>query len=351
MPQPKSTVCVTGASGFVGAHLVRELLARGYQVRGTIRGNAASSANDVLRSVAAAGDSLDLHSADLETAGAFDRVVEGCDVVFHTASPYRLTVDDPQRDLVAPAVDGTLNVLRAAAAAGVRRVVLTSSMAAITDEPLADHVFTERDWNERSSLTRNPYYYSKTCAERAAWHFMQAETPPFSLVVLNPFLIVGPSFTPALNPSNALFRDLLTGVYPVLMHINWGLVDVRDVATAHVLAAERPEAHGRYLCAGESLTMADLVEVLRHSGYAAGYALPRLRLTGGLGSAIVRLASYTQSPGAGSYLRTHVGRHLRYDSGRIRRELGVVFRPARESVLDAVRDLVRWTHLAPPATS
>ena len=210
------------------------------------------------------------------------RPVAGCDVVIHTASPYVINVKDPQRDLVDPAVKGTLNVLRAAKAAGVRRVVLTSSMAAISDEPVEGKVFTEEDWNERSSLVRNPYYFSKTAAERAAWRFVEDETPGFGLVVINPYMILGPSLGPELNTSNAILRDILTGVYPGLMSLTWGFVDVRDAATAHVLAMENDRATGRYICAGESLSMKEIVALLRDAGYGDGYKLPRLDLTGAI---------------------------------------------------------------------
>lgn len=161
-----------------------------------------------------------------------------CRSVIHTASPYVIDVEDPQRDLVDPAVNGTLSVLRSAAKAGVERVVLTSSMAAISDEPRDDQVFTEADWNEQSSLKRNPYYFSKAEAERAAWAFVEEEAPSFDLVVINPYMVLGPSLGPSLNTTNQLFRDVLTGVYPGIMSLSWGFVDVRDVARAHVLAME-----------------------------------------------------------------------------------------------------------------
>src|SRR5439155_222332 len=159
----------------------------------------------------------------------------------------------PQGGLVDPAVNGTRNVLGACQrAATVKRVVLTSSMAAITDEPESDHVLTESDWNEKSSLERNPYYYSKTLAERAAWTFMDERNRTFDLVVINPFLVVGPSIVPGLNTSNQIFVDLLNGTYPGIVNLTWGFVDVRDVADAHVRAMETPSARGRYICAGET---------------------------------------------------------------------------------------------------
>ena len=184
-------VLVTGASGFIATHLIEQLLGKGYAVRGTVRSPEKARAQGYLTSLAGA-ENLELVAADLMTDGAFDAAVEGCEYVMHTASPYVVTVDDPQRDLVDPAVKGTRSVLSAChSSPSVRRVVLTSSMAAITDEP-DGRVLSEDDWNTESSLTRNPYYYSKTMAERAAWRFIEDESPHFDLVVINPVLVLGP---------------------------------------------------------------------------------------------------------------------------------------------------------------
>jgi dihydroflavonol-4-reductase len=209
-------------------------------------------------------------------------------------------------------------------------------------------VLTEADWNTRSTLDRNPYYLSKTLAERAAWDFMARERPSFDLVAVNPFVIMGPSHSRAVNTSNQILVDLVKGVYPAIISLTWGLVDVRDVAAAHVRAAEVPAASGRYLCAQQPVTMRQVVSWLREAGYGAGTKLPSRRLDNALGNLLVRLDSYRRPKGAGSYLRTHVGRTPRYDISKITRELGVTFRPARETVLDAVHDLARWGHVPAP---
>ena len=340
-------VCVTGGSGFIASHIVGELLERGYSVRGTVRSLRQPGKYSFLTQLPGAADRLQLVEADLLTPGSYDAAVTGCDVVMHTASPYFIDVKDPQRDLVDPAVNGTLNVLASAKKAGVRRVILTSSMSAISDEPIEGKVFTEADWNDQSTLTRNPYYYSKTVAERAAWTFMKEQSPPFDLVVINPFMVLGPSLGPELNTTNAIFRDILSGVYPGVMNLTWGLVDVRDVAKAHVLAMETEQAHGRYLTAGDALNMQQIVAILREAGYDKGYKLPRLDLTSRFGDVLGRLLSYTQKAGTGSYLRTHLGKVMRYDTSKVRRDLGLTFRPARDSVLATVESLVQWGHLKP----
>jgi dihydroflavonol-4-reductase len=338
-------VCVTGAAGFVASWLVRELLEKGVLVRGTVRRVASA---DHLRALPGAVERLELVEADLTVPGSFEPAVRGCAVVFHTASPYVIQVDNPQRDLVDPAVNGTLDVLRACAkAGGVSRVVLTSSMAAVTDEPDSSQVLTEADWNEKSTLQRNPYYLSKTMAERAAWTFMERESPSFDLVAMNPFMIMGPSLGPGLNVSNKIVADLVNGVYPGILSITWGIVDVRDVAHAHVRAAEVQAAQGRYLLVQEPpVSMRTMVGWLREAGYGDGTKLPSRAMDNAFGNLLVKLNSYMQPPGVASYLRTHIGRVPRYDAGKARRDLGLTLRPTRETVLDTARDLERQGHIA-----
>jgi dihydroflavonol-4-reductase len=338
------TVCVTGATGFVASWLVKQLLERGITVRGTVRRVASA---DHLRALPGAAERLELVEADLTVAGSFEPAVRGCAVVFHTASPYIIQVDDPQRDLVDPAVNGTLGVLRACAAAPeVLRVVLTSSMAAVTDEPDASRVLTEADWNEKSTLRRNPYYLSKTMAERAAWDFVERERPGFDLVALNPFVIMGPSLAPGLNVSNQIIADLVNGVYPGILSMTWGIVDVRDVAHAHARAAEVQSARGRYLLVQEPpVSMRTIVGWLREAGYGEGTRLPSRAMDNAVGNLLVRLNSYVQPAGVASYLRTHIGRVPRYDAGKARRELGITLRPTRDTVLDTARDLERQGHV------
>ena len=349
-PVSAAPVCVTGAAGYIASHAVAQLLARGYRVRGTVRSLRKDKEKSIahLRALPQADSHLELIEADLMTPGSFDAAVAGCEYVLHTASPYVLNAEDPQRDLVDPAVQGTREVLASCKKAGsVRRVVLTSSMAAITDEPDSDHVLTEADWNTKSTLERNAYYLSKTLAEKEGWRFVEAEKPGFDLVVINPFLVIGPSLSSAVNTSPQMFLDLLAGTYPGVMSLAWGFVDVRDVALAHILAMETPTASGRYICANATINMRELVELMRSAGYA-GYKLPNLGLDCAIGDYVVKLSSYLQPKGVGSYLRTHVGRVPRFDHSKIERELGLVFRPLQQSILDTLDDLKKWGHIAPP---
>lgn len=338
------TVLVTGASGFIAAHVVRELLARGYRVRGSVRGNVSEPRFEALRALPGAKERLTLHAANLMDEAAWPRLVAGCDAVVHTASPFSLEAADPKRDLIDPAVAGTRHVIGAAIAAEVPRVVFTSSIAAVTDEPITGRTFTEADWNERSSVTRNPYYASKAAAERAAWA-LAPDGHDTRVVSINPGLSIGPAIGQGLNTSNATLRDLLSGGYPMIVSLDWAFVDVRDVALAHVAALELDEARGRYLCVARTLSMHETARVLREEGLTAGYPIPRLRLTGRVGDMLVRVYARTRSPGLRSYLGTHLGRSLSVDGSRITRELGVAYRPVRETLRDTIAYLEGAGHL------
>jgi dihydroflavonol-4-reductase len=338
-----TTIAVTGVTGFIAAHACQQLLARGYMVRGTAR-NPAKLADTKLPALPGASDRLQVIAADLLKPGGFVEAFAGCAAVLHMASPYTLESKDPQRELVDPAVEGTLQVLQAAAATpSVQRVVLTSSMAAVTDEP-DGRVLTEADWNTKSSLARNPYYFAKAEGERAAWAFMAREKPAFDLVVINPFLVIGPSLTPGLNTSNQIIVEALTGVFPAIMELTWGMVDVRDVALAHILAMDAPDAGGRYLCAAESISMRQLVDTLKPLS-KPGDKLPTRAIDFWLGSTIGRWFAFTQPPGAASYMKTHLGRTPRFDTTKIERGLGLKYRDIRATIAETVADLREWKHL------
>lgn len=328
-------VCVTGGSGFIGSQVVRELLQAGHEVRTTVR--------DPTRAPEGLVDlGPDIVSADLGQPETFRPAFSGCEFVIHTASPYVLNVGDPQRDLIDPAVNGTLAVLNAAVAnPSVKRVVLTSSFAAITDEP--DGTFDESMWNEHSSVDRNPYYFSKAAAERTAWGFARSQSQ-FDLVVINPSVVLGPSLVPSVNTSNSVLVGLLRGQYPGILDLDYAIVDVRDVAKAHRLAMETPTASGRYLCTAEVWSQRRLVDWIRGANLGLG-KLPRIGLDNPVGRFITRLGARFQPSGNRDYTLTHLGRHPRVNTEKIRTELGMSFRPAGETLIDTFADLQRWGHL------
>lgn len=333
-------VCVTGASGFVASWIVKQLLAAGYAVRGTVRDASKPEKYEYLTSLEGASERLELVSADLLKPETFTAAVEGCEMVMHTASPYVLTVEDAQKDLVDPAVLGTRGVLEACQAAGVKRVVLTSSAAAITDEP-EDRIMNEEDWNEKSSLTRNPYYFSKVQAEKAAWEIAKSG---LDLVVVNPVVVWGPSLTPGLNTSNKILADLLGGQYPGIVNVSWAMVDVRDVAQAHIKAMETPEAKGRYLCTHLTVSMREVVGRYRELGFSQ-YKLPKIGLDSSIGDFVVLLSSYFQPAGTRSFLKTNLGKPPIYTNAKITEGLGLEFRDMDTTLTETANDLLKWGHL------
>jgi dihydroflavonol-4-reductase len=338
------TVAVTGAAGYIASHLISQLLQEGYRVHGTVRSLKKEESYAHLKKLPGAAERLVLFEADLLAPGAFDASFAGAEYVFHTASPFAMNVKDAQKDLVDPAVRGTISAMEAASKAGtVKRVVLTSSMAAITDEPENDKILSEKDWNEKSTLDRNPYYFSKMLAEKAGWKYIEEKKPSFDLVVINPFIVIGPSIGPAVSESNQMFLDLLNGVYPGIMNLTWGFVDVRDVARAHILAL-RPNASGRYLCASDTLPMREVVEIMTKQGYGK-HKLPKLGMDCAIGDYAVKLSSYMQPKGIGSYLRTHIGRVPRYDNSKIQNELGLKFTDVRSTIAETLEDLTKQGHI------
>jgi dihydroflavonol-4-reductase len=335
-------IVVTGASGFVGSQIVRELLEHGYRVRGTARSPERVRSEGHLFALPGS-ERLELVAADLNQPGSYDGAVEGARYLIHTASPYMASVSDPQRDLVDPALNGTQSVLRAAAAAGtVKRVVVTSSFAAITDEPQGR--YDESMWNDSSSLRRNPYYFAKTLAERAAWDFANAHSE-IRVISINPTFVIGPSLVPSLNETSGILAGYTTGSYPGIMSLSYGLVDVRDVAVAHRLAIETEAASGRYLCTAGVWSMRRIVEVARSAGLGLA-RLPSFPLDNPIGDLLIRASAAFLPPGARSYLRTNIGRTFEIDTSRIKTELGMTFRPVEDAIVAAYADLRRWGHIA-----
>jgi dihydroflavonol-4-reductase len=266
----RGRVCVSGVTGFVAAQLVKDLLARGYTVHGTARGLSDPSRVAHVTSLPGAAENLKLFEAELLTPGAFDDALAGCELAVHCASPYTMTVKDPQKDLVDPAVKGTMSFLRSCTKAGtVKKVVMTSSITAITDEGSPKKVFDESDWNEKSSLTRLPYYYSKAQAEKALWDYAEAQKQ-FKVITINPTMIIGPSLVKSINSSVSPFVGLITGknALPGILDLEWNIVDVRDVSLAHIAALENDHASGRYLCSCDKpMHIRDIVAVIKSKNF------------------------------------------------------------------------------------
>lgn len=338
MPVTDAPVLVTGASGFVATHIVEQLLAGGYRVRGTVRNPEKSRQQGYLTSLGGAGERLELVAADLLTEGAFDEAVRGCEYVMHTASPYVLTVKDAQRDLVDPAVKGTLSVLEACMSAeSVKRMVVTSSVAAMTDHYTGE-VIDENTWNTRSTLDHNPYYFSKAEAERAAWAFMEERSPHFDLVVINPFGILGPEHSDSVNTTNRLVADMTTAKSPFIIDSPIGLVDVRDVARSHIAAMETPDASGRYVCCAAPSNFRDVASFMKRE--FPGVKSPSISLDGSFGTKVMKVMAMTQPAGVRTLMRDNLGGSLAVDNSKIKRELGVEFRPLEDTSRDTIQDMI-----------
>ncbi|KAL9424371.1 hypothetical protein AB3S75_036288 [Citrus x aurantiifolia] len=244
-------VCVTGASGFIASWLVRLLLQRSYTVKATVRDLNNHNAEHLL-TLDGAEERLHLFKANLLEDGSFDSAVDGCEGVFHTASPVVVSANDPQAEIIDPAVKGTLNVLRSCARVdSIKRVVVTSSMVStlFTGTPLTPDVIVDEKWFSDLDVCKELkhwYAISKTLAEQAAWKF--AEENGIELVTIHPGLVLGPLLQPNLNLSMEMILKLIQGspIYPS----PYRLVDFRDVAHAHIQALEVPMANGRYMMVG-----------------------------------------------------------------------------------------------------
>lgn len=263
-----STVLVTGGSGFIGSHTIVRLLADGHDVRTTVR--KASREGDVRRMVRAGGvtdDSrLSFVLADLTRDEGWPEAAAGCDHVLHIASPFPSSTPDDEDDLIVPARQGTLRVLRAARDAGVRRVVQTSSFAAIGygHPPGLDRPLTEEDWTSFDLRPVSAYTKSKTLAEKAAWEFIAREGGELELAVVNPVLVLGPVLDADYATSVRLVHRLMEGDMPGCPKLYFGVVDVRDVVDLHLAAMTHPKAGGeRFLAvSGDAMSIREMAEVL-----------------------------------------------------------------------------------------
>lgn len=321
-------VLVTGATGYVAGWVVKRLLEDGRTVHAAVR-STSDAKTAALRAIAAAlPGTLRFFQADLLVDGSYAEAMAGCEVVIHTASPFVREVRDPQADLVDPALLGTRNVLTSVNRTdSVRRVVLTSSCAAMYGDnaDVAGYpggVITEEAWNTTSTLAHLPYSYSKTVAEKAAWEIAGAQAR-WDLVTIHPSLVLGPAIDPAAtSESFAILRQLGDGRMKMgAPDIGIGVVDVRDVAEAHVRASQDPKARGRYIISGHDASLPLIAKALLPR--FAAYPLPRRVLP--------KWVAWTFGPLVDkSTTRRFVARNVawpwRADHGKSVRELGMSYR-------------------------
>lgn len=276
------TILVTGGSGFVGSHVILQLLAAGHTVRTTVRTlTREAEVRATLEKAGADTGRLTFFAADLEKDDGWAAAVAGCDHVQHVASPFPQSQPEDEQELIRPAVNGTLRVLRAARDAGVKRVVVTSSFAAIGYGHGQRHSdYTEADWTDVNGPAVQPYMKSKTLAERAAWDFVAAEGNGMELAVVNPVGIFGPALNDDLSTSIWLVKSMIEGRMPGLPDLWFGVVDVRDVASLQIAAMTHPDAAGeRFLAvAGKAMSIPEMADVLRTGLGPVGARITRRRV-------------------------------------------------------------------------
>lgn len=330
-------VVVTGATGLIAKHIIGELLKRGHAVRGTLR--RMEKADDVRRAATRLGCNpagLSFAVANLDSDEGWDEAVAGSSIVLHTASPFPIAQPDNPDDVIRPARDGTLRVLKAAARARVKRVILTSSSVAIfygRGLP-AGHIYSENDFTDETRADITPYIKSKTIAEKAAWQFVRSTPGAPELAVINPAFVQGPALDADLSTSHELYRLMARGVYPAAPRIRFPVADVRDVAAAHVEAAFRPEAAGkRYLVGEGQLRLYELGQILAREFPDLRSKVPKFELP----DVAVRVLSIFDKR-----MRTilpELGEQKDYTNERIKTDLGLRLRSADEAVAAAVRSL------------
>ena len=339
-----SPVLVTGATGYVAGWIIKRLLEAGVTVHAAVRDPSRAAKHAHLDEIAAtAPGEFEYFKADLLDHGSYAEAMKSCSVVFHTASPFTVDVKDPQRELVDPAKLGTRNVLtEATQTPSVRRVVVTSSCAAIYGdnadlENTANRIFTEDDWNTTSSLTHNAYSYSKTEAEKEAWRIAGGQSQ-WDLVTINPSLVMGPGLNPhATSESFNIIKQMGDGSLRAgAPDWGFGLVDVRDLAEAHVAVAYTQGAKGRHIISGHNTSLPEMAATLVPK-YGDDYPIPRRTMPKWL----IWLVGPMVTPGmTRQIVSRNVGYPWRGDNSKSIRELGMKYRPMEETMNDFFQQMI-----------
>ena len=335
-------VLVTGASGYIASHIVKQLLVRGdVRVRGTVRNlNNEKKVTPLLEMVPQAKHPLELVEAELTNAESWKEAVKGCSYVYHVASPIPVAVPRDENVLVRPAVEGAVNVLTACAEAGtVKRVVLTSSLGAVSIGMYGDmgREYSEKDWSPEDQCP--PYEKSKLLAERRAYEFVEKldEAKKFELVTVLPGTAIGPFAHSASDPiSVQVVSSVIGGDSPALIRLYLTMVDVRDLAAAHIAAMETPEAAGKrfIVCQSPGMWMQELAEVIAKEFEPQGYKLPSWHIP----KPGLWLAKFFSPVLARVY--PALGKQFTYKTDRMRDILGIEHRDINISIIDTCYDLI-----------
>jgi dihydroflavonol-4-reductase len=327
------TVLLTGITGFIAKRIAFDLLVAGYAVTGTVRTpareaevRAALTANGL---DAAAQARLRFLSLDLNSDAGWANAMVGIDAVMHTASPFPIAQPKDENVLIRPAVDGTLRVLKAAQAAGVHRVILTSSMEAVMHGHTG--TITEKDWSDLTAPTATAYTKSKTLAEKAAWDFV-AQHPEMQLTVINPGMVLGTPMDRETGSSVGVVKRFLTGKDPMVPDVSIPMTDVADVSAAHVAALTKPASIGqRYMVTDQFMSMPAMTAILKA-------AYPQRRIATRIAPRFV-LRLLALFDGEIKSILPWLGWTARLDNSKIRKELGIAITPAKDSILATARFL------------
>ncbi|MCP5086496.1 MAG: aldehyde reductase [Rhodobacteraceae bacterium] len=336
----KKPVLVTGGSGFIAKHIIRQLLDEGFEVRASVRSSTRET--EVRQAMAAhvketvdLGAQLSFVHLDLSIDDGWSDALAGVSALMHTASPFPMIQPDDEDEIIKPAVEGTMRALVAAEAAGVSRVILTSSIVAIVNKRLAAgrNRYNESDWSELNSPYATPYVKSKTMAEKAAWSFAK-DHPDIKLTTINPALVLGPALDDKISTSVQIVQRLMNGKDPMVPNIGFPVVDVRDVATMHVRALQRPESAGaRFISAERFIWMQDIARILK-SEYPDRRIPTRLAP-----DFLVKLLSLFDKAIKSAVPILGVEQHL--DNAAACEVLGMEFIEARQAVKSAAAGLIR----------
>jgi len=333
-------VLVTGGSGFIGSHAVLQLLQAGYEVRATVR---SLTSEEKVRAMLKTGGAepngrLSLVAADLEADAGWREAVEGCEYVLHVASPFPASIPAHEDELIVPAREGALRVLRAARDAGVKRVVLTSSFAAIGyGHAEREKPFDETTWTNLEGRAVTPYVKSKTLAERASWDFIDTEGDGLELSVVNPVGVFGPVLGPDYSTSIILVQRLMDGAMPGCPQLSFGVVDVLDVVDLHLRAMANPDAKGQRFLAvsGASMSILEMANTLRERLGEAAKRAPSRELPNWL----VRLVAVFD-PEIRS-VTPELGQRKHATSEKAQRLLGWAPRSREDAIVATAESLIR----------
>ena len=322
-------VFLTGASGFIAKHILRELFEKGYEVRASVRSEARKSELEQLFPDA----KIEFAFLDLSKDDGWAEAVEGCDVLMHTASPFPLSEPKDPDELIRPAVDGTLRAMNAAKAAGIKRVILTSSCAAIYKDASKpkDAPSDERNWTSPEDPSVGAYEASKTLAEKAAWDFV-AENPDIALTTINPGAVFGPSMDARYGSSLELVEQMMSGKIPVAPPMSLVVVDVRDVAMMHVAAIDMEAAKGeRFAGVSKTMPIVDMGRALK--AWDSGLKAPTRELPQWMVQILGRFVPDLKP------IRASLGRNLAVSGDKAERVFGFKFIPAEEALIASAESI------------